>query len=251
MSTTTTNQNQGKAPVLPVAPKGPTAALPYGSGDAEYAPALAYAMVAKLMGQELQLSNALKKMQADESTDAMKSAAEQASDTRSSAAAESIGSSVTGAMAIGQGAGGIGAEAYLTGKRSTIRGQQSEIREKLRTSESTSGVSKDPALKLSDGEKVRLKDEHEELGAQHDDLKGKKDFWHGAIQGVGQFSQAIAKSSSGLAKSNEDAKAALEQADQQSYKQIADEMGSSNQAALQTVNQFTSENFAAATAIRG
>ncbi len=225
--------------------------LAYGAGDAAYAPALAYAMVAKLMGQELQLSNALKKMQADESTDAMKCAMNQAKGTRSSALVDSIGQGVAGGMSIAQGSAGIGAESILTGKRSSNRAQQAKLNEKIRTNNVETGMSVDPTLDKNESENNSLKDQVKELQAKHEDLHAQKDSIHGAVQGVGQFSQAVSKASAGIEKSNQDAKTALAQADQQSYKQVADELGSANQTALQTINQFTSENFAAATAIRG
>lgn len=248
MSTMTTNSNQTSSPNVE---SGTSSGLPYGSGDVAYAPALAYAMVAKLMGEELKLSNTLKKMQADESQNALENAVSYAKDVRSSAKIEAIGSSVSGSMSIAQGGTALGAEAYLSGSASSNRAEQQTVKNNIRTTESPEGASSEAELKSATEKKAKLNDQLSELQAKHDEIKGKKEFWHGAIQSVGQFTQATTKAGSGVAKSNSDAQASIEQSEQQAYKQIADEMGSSNQAALQTINQFTQENFAAATAIRG
>lgn len=253
MSAATTNQNQGSTPNPAVGSGQNNGSLPYGKGDEAYAPALVYAMVAKLMGKELELSNTLKQIQSDETQESMKAAANQASETRSSAFDDAIGQDVAGSLSIAQGGVSLGTEAYLTSSQSKLRGEQHTLESKLSTINANEGASSTPQANKESikAEKEKLNKQIEEKKDKHMEITGRKETLQSVISGAGQFSQSVAKAGTGISKSSHDARTSLDQTYQQSYKQVADEMAEANQTAMSTINQFTSENFAAATAIRG
>lgn len=251
MTTSSGTHQESHAKIIPLNKAGEDYKNPFGKGDVEYASALAYTMVAKLMGKELKLSNQLKKIQSEETQDAMSAAASQANSTRTGAMIDGVGQDLSGATSMAQGSASLISEGHLTAKQSSLRDKQHKLESKLSAAESKVGASSSAELSSNKAEVARLKKEIQLVKDDHQAHHTKKDTYNTAISAAAQFTQAGSRAGTGVAKSDQDAQAALEQAQQQTYKEIASEMSSSNQSVLGTIGSFTQENFAAATAIRG
>ncbi len=222
------------------------------SGDVSYAPALAYAMVAKVMSKEVELANELKKIQSEETKDSLNNALVSAKQTKASGLSDGISKGITGAVLGAQGVTGTFHETSSAKKLANLNNENKELRGKLDTAESSlKAGAPDEQVKTHEQEKLKLRRALQDNEKKHKEHMSTKESHSQFILTGSQMAQQMASASGSIAKTNNDAQVGIAQAEQQSYKQMSEEMNSSTQSALSVVNRMTSENFAAATAIRG